>query len=78
MRVSLEGGTWWANGWAETVWAGGEGLGALTGVKWFKENFSSSLRRRQSPEYEKSKVQFISGSRINNATKGGEMFEFFS
>ena len=78
MRVSLEGGTWWANGWAETVWAGGEGLGDLTDVKWFKENFSSSLRRRQSPEYEKSKVQFISGSRINNATKGGEMFEFFS
>lgn len=33
------GGTWWANGWAETVWAGGEGLGDLTGVMWFKENF---------------------------------------
>lgn len=53
MRVSLEGGTWWANGWAETVWAGREGLGDLTGVMWFKENFSSSLRRRQSPEYAK-------------------------
>ena len=44
-----EGGTWCANGRAENVWGGREGLGDLTGVKWFQENFSSSLYRRQSP-----------------------------
>lgn len=47
-----EGGPWWANGWAENGWGGREGLGDLTGVKCFKENFSSSLYRRQSPDSE--------------------------
>lgn len=51
MRVALG----WANGWAENVWGGRQGFGDLTlgtGVKWFKENFSSSLYRRQSPDIE--------------------------